>query len=280
MKTPFGRFVRLSGAIAMVTCAISIWQVVPQRNSAQLEAKAWAASRAGLDLNLAALNRYPASYQDALYEAMPAPKKLAIWREFLAESARSERLTPLKRDVLGRVGAAMRADDFMAGAERLPRMRHLIEEAEVILGADFRLLKSGAWRRVTTGRDLFDMPLAALAQVAPLFVTERLLQPVTAAAAGDCNCWVDEEGKYDCAAIAGYHKYCAPHAGSTVCEPIGSYSGPCGLYDDRPCDGLCAYVSIGNGGGSGGGGGGGGGCCGYSEGHYCDPACSCCQEQA
>ncbi len=277
MKTPLQRFVRLSGAIAMITCAISVWQVIPQNHSARLEAKAWASSHAaGLELDLAALNRFPATYQDAIYEALPATRKLAIWRQFLAESARSERLTPLKRDVLGRVGAAMRAEDFVPGTERLPRMRHLIEEAEVVLGADFRLLKSGAWRRVTISRDLFDTPVATLARVAPLFVKERFLQPVTAAAAADCNCWVDESGQYDCAAREGFHKYCAPHAGSTVCEPIGSYNGPCGLYDSRPCDGLCAYVATGGGGGSGGGGGG-GGCCGYSEGNYCDASCQCCE---
>ena len=38
----------------------------------------------------------------------------------------------------------MRAEDFMPGSERLPRMRYLLEDAEVILGNDFRLLKSGA----------------------------------------------------------------------------------------------------------------------------------------
>jgi len=265
----------------MITCAISVWQVMPRSNSARLEASAWASAHAtGLDLNLAALNRYPATYQDAIYEAMPAAKKLAIWREFLAESAQSGRLTPLKRDVLGRVGAAMRPQDFVPGTDRLPRMRFLIEEAEVVLGADFRLLKSGAWRRVTTGQDLLDTPFATLARLAPLFAKERLLQPATVAAADDCNCWVDESGQYDCAARSGFHKFCAPHAGSTVCEPIGSYNGPCGLYDDRPCDGMCGYVSVGGGGGSGGGGGGGGengGCCDYSGGNYCDPSCECCQ---
>jgi len=281
MKTPLRRFVRLSGAIAMITCAISVWQVIPSSSSARIESRVWAAtSAAGLDLNLAALNRYPATYQDAIYETLPAAKKLAIWREFLGESARSERLTQLKRNVLVRVGAAMRAEDFVAGSERLPRMRHLLEEAEVVLGRDFRLLKSGAWRRVTTGHDLFDMPAMTLARLGPLFLKERFLKPATVAAAADCNCWVDESGQYDCAARDGFHKYCAPHAGSTVCEPIGSYNGPCGLYDDRPCDGLCGYVAVGGGGGSGGGGGGGGGCCGYGEGNYCEPACSCCEQQA
>jgi hypothetical protein len=277
MKTPLRRFVRLSGTIAMITCAISVWQVIPRSNSAHLEATLWASAHAaGLDLDLAALNRYPASYQQAIYEAMPADRKLGIWREFLAESSQSERLTPLKREVLARVGAAMRAEDFVPGADRLPRMRHLIEEAEVVLGADFRLLKSGAWRRVTLGRDIFETPVATLARLAPLFAKERFLQPATVAAAADCNCWVDESGQYDCPAQAGYHKFCAPHAGSTVCEPIGTYNGPCGLFDDRPCDGLCAYVPTGGGGGSGGGGEG-GGCCGYSEGYYCDPQCQCCE---
>jgi hypothetical protein len=266
----------MSAAIAMVTCAFSVWQVIPRNNSASLEA--WAAAHAaGRTLDLAALNRYPSSYQDAIYEAMPASAKLTIWREFLAESVRSQRLTPLKRDVLTRVGAAMRAEDFMPGTEHQPRMRYLLEEAEVILGADFRLLKSGAWRRVTTGRDLFAVPVATLARLAPLFARERLLKPATLAAAADCNCWVDEEGKYDCAAREGYHKYCSPHVGGNVCEPIGSYNGPCGLFDDRPCDGLCTWVHIGGGGGSGGGGSG-GGCCGYSEGNYCDASCQCCQQ--
>lgn len=277
MNAPLRRLVRMSAAIAMVTCAISVWQVIPRSNSARVEAEAWAAAHAAsLDLNLASLNRYPATYQDAIYEAMPAARKLAIWREFLAESARAERLTPLKRDVLARVGAAMRPEDFVPASDRLPRMRHLLEEAEVVLGADFRLLKSGAWRQVTTGRDLFDTPVATVLRLAPLFAKERFLRPATAAAAADCNCWVDESGKYDCAAREGFYKYCAPHAGSTVCEPIGTYNGPCGLYDDRPCDGLCAYVAVGGGGGSGGGGGG-GGCCGYSEGNYCDASCQCCE---
>lgn len=279
MNTPLRRLVRMSAAIAMVTCAISAWQVIPRNNSARLEV--WASAHAaGRTFDLTMLNRYPAGYQDAIYEAMPASAKLTIWREFLAESAGSARLTPLKRDVLARVGAAMRAEDFVPGTERLPRMRYLLEEAEVILGDDFRLLKSGAWRRVTTGRDLFALPVSTLARLAPLFARERLLKPAAVAAAADCNCWVDEGGQYDCAAQEGYHKYCAPHAGSTVCEPIGSYTGPCGLYDSRPCDGLCGYVHVGGGGGSGGGGGGGSGCCGYSEGNYCDASCSCCQEQA
>jgi hypothetical protein len=277
MNTRLRRLVRMSAAIAMVTCAFSVWQVIPRSNSGRVEARAWASTHgAARDLSLAALNHYPATYQEAIYDAMPAGRKLAIWQEFLAESARSERLTPLKREVLTRVGAAMRAEDFVAGTDRLPRMRYLLEEAEVILGADFRLLKSGAWRRVTTGRDLFELPVASMVRLAPLFVTERWLRPATVTAAADCNCWVDESGQYDCAALQGYHKYCAPHAGSNVCEPIGSYNGPCGLYDDRPCDGLCAYVAIGGGGGSGGGGES-GSCCGYSEGNYCEPACECCQ---
>jgi len=281
MKTALRRLVRMLAAVAMVTCAIGVWQVIPHSTAGRVEAQAWVSTHAiGLDLNLAALNRYPATYQQAIYDAMPARTKLGIWREFLAESARSERLTALKRDVLVRVGAAMRAEDFVAGADRLPRMRHLLEEAEVVLGADFRLLKSGAWRRVTTGRDLFELPAGTLARLAPLFVRERFLTPATVTAAAECNCWVDETGKYDCAAREGFHKYCAPHAGSAVCEPIGSYNGPCGLYDDRPCDGLCAYVAVGGGGGSGGGGSGGGGCCGYSESNYCEPACSCCEQQA
>lgn len=278
MRTALRRCVRTGAAVVMVTAAVSVWQVVPGKTAARAAADGWVAAAGGADLSLAELNRYPASYQDAFYAAMAPAQKLAIWRAHLAQAAASPRLTPLKRDVLARVAAGLRAEDFDPDAARSPGMRHLLEEAEVVLGSQVALLRSSAWRKVTVAESMSLAALPGMLRLVPLHVAERLLQPAVAGAqtAPYCNCWVPEEGTYDCAYRAGFHKYCAPSAGGNVCQQIGSYNGPCGLFDDRPCDGLCAYIGIGGGGGPGGGGGSGGGCCGY-EGNYCDAGCQCCQ---
>ena len=60
----------------------------------------------------------------------------------------------------------------------------------------------------------------------------------------NCNCFVEAEGTYDCPAIPGYWKFCAPNTpdpGPYVCtRDITNYT--CDLFNIRPCNGLCGYV--------------------------------------
>jgi hypothetical protein len=139
-------------------------------------------------------------------------------------------------------------DDFVDTSSGTPATRNLLARADTVLDTDADLLKPDAWSTVDRDRRSSHVSWARAIEAMQLSIVEYIAEKTSASALlVDCNCWTDERGRYDCADRANYLKWCLPNTGSApyLCQEIqpASSSGKrlCGLFNQRPCNGLCSY---------------------------------------
>ena len=192
------RLARATTATILVALAFCVWPVIPGPHSVRAGAEAWVAAHSDqLPDGLQALNLYPEAFQDAIYASFSPEQKLSVWRQFLNRKAGElATVSGVKAAFLRRFAAALSLEDFTGTSERRLEMGVLVAEGEVVLGAQFDLLRSNAWRRSTLVREPLGGGIGQLIRILPLHLATYLLTPNQVAAVEDCDCWVDEEGQY------------------------------------------------------------------------------------
>ncbi len=179
-------------------------------------AKEWAnAHRGALPDTLSALSAYPMLYRRAIYDALPATRKAALWREQLGAFRAEQRLTAAQRDVIDTVLRRM-VDEAIAKGTTPPDMRREIQAA-------FR--NSADLEQFT----LLGARNPTYKSVSAALVGLRLkLRSYTAANADTyCSCAVESDwcsGKYVCM--------------TAECTTTGG----CGTLWSHTCEGFCAYI--------------------------------------
>jgi hypothetical protein len=229
-------------ATLLVVAAAVLAPVLGARGTQADRAAAWVRAHSeSLPTRLDAINRYPAEYQRQIYTALQADKKLALWREYILRIAEAaDVLAPSQRLFLKRAADVPTVDDFRWGAPQSERTRFLIAEAGRALATQRGVVAAhGIWSSPLVTRRYLGGGFWETLRGYRVRLNEYLLSGGSVSASGDnCDCWLQEEGIYDCQG-----KFCNPRVQGPPPwddESCRYVSSGCGLFDNEPCDGFCS----------------------------------------
>lgn len=239
------KMMRVALAIFAVALAFCVWPVSRSADP-RVRAQEWIEENQGhLPTTLKEIRLYPDAYQDAIYQALSPIQRLALWRDHLAQAAEAEVLRPEQREFVRTVANALNVGDFEPAGDVRAQLQQLLRQRHAIMGSQAALISKDAWKRVPSATQLFSAGLVRGTRALRVRIAEDLLSMTSVSAlTPTCNCWVFEQGDYDCG--CRNCDFCCPNTPTPpyVCNhPL--YQS-CGFLKMRPCDGLCCVCNRGS----------------------------------
>lgn len=246
--------VRMAVAVGLTCVILIVWPAAwtgPDGETSR--AAQWATDYAqSLPSTLASIQAFPVSYQVAIYRALPAKTRLGVWREHLDQVSERGDIPPNGRQAVRRLRDSLAESDFATGAVDRVELRAAVTAAAAELGPNAPLVSAGAWqhmghldpRQVGLRDAIRALRVRAIEAIAGTPPALGDVAVVHADDPPDCQCWVAENGQYNCAEKEGFTKFCLPRGAGPyyLCKlKDDQYTGPCSWTQTRPCDGWCAW---------------------------------------
>lgn len=248
----WSRPLRVMGSVVALLTIGCVWPAL-REGSRETRAASWVeAHRMVLPETLDGIGLFPRTYRQAIFDGLPAAAKADVWREYVVRVARSdEKLSVDQRRFLVRFAEALTAREFEPGAPYSDVTARLLADAPTILKTRPDILTRDAWMRddLPAGRRGvgFGLAFRAFQIRASEFVAAQV--EGYADTLPGCQCWVAAGGRWDCPGEDPLLKTCLPNpSGSPFCI-VDNAPGHCDLFQNHPCDGMCATLSGGDGGG-------------------------------